>query len=457
MVTRDLIFLSYAIEDIPFSDWLALKLTSAGYKVWYDRMSLLAGKSFIKEVDDAIGKRAYRVLALLSKSSIGKENPVNEWTKAIAVGKSIGIDDFLVTLNLDGLIASQIPWTLSQKSYVNSSWADGLNLLLKTLVAANAPRDEAAGAALVHQWFSAKDQPAARQERVWTNVIPVVSLPPLIRRYENIGGKDLRSLEQDWLFATENRDFVWAFEEPPDSLKSDFNLSNTASWIDSPGDASRRLNDKVKFLLSRSLENYCLKRGLVQKKARDLIYFPKGLLPDDKISFIGLRGKKTYFKVIGERKFRGGGTNIEINRHHLAPGLKLIRGDDGNYHVQLINRLYITDKDGNPIHPTRMARRRKKICKNWWNDKWGSRLLGVISWFSENRDSIEIFKTPEGSFTLSGKALSLSAQFGINEDAEDPADLLSDDSEGLTEPPIDDSESLDVLKDFSGEKMEDES
>ncbi len=421
-------------------------------------MSLLAGKSFVREVDEAIGKRAYRVLALLSQSSVAKENPVNEWTKAIAVGKVTKVDDFLITLNLDGLPASQIPWTLSQKSYVqfSTSWADGLNQLLKTLEAVKAPIDEVAGAALVHQWYSAKDQPAAREERVWSNVIPVLSLPPVIRRYENIGGKDLRTLEQDWLFATENRDFVWAFDAVPESLKSDFSLSNTTSWKDISGEPGRRLKDRVKFLLSRSLEKHCVKRGLIQSGTRGTMYFPVGLLPSDKISFIGLFGKKTYFKTIGERKFRIGGTNIEINRHHLAPSFKLVRADDESYHVQLINRLYITDQNENPIHPTRMARRRKKICKNWWNDKWGSRLLGVMSWFSEDKSEVEIFKTPEGSFSLSGKALSLSATFGIDENSDDPEEVSEDDSEGLGEPLIDDSEALDIVQDFSDENPESE-
>jgi hypothetical protein len=43
--TRDHLFISYAGEDWPFAEWLALRLTAECYKVRCDRIKLLGGES----------------------------------------------------------------------------------------------------------------------------------------------------------------------------------------------------------------------------------------------------------------------------------------------------------------------------------------------------------------------------------------------------------------------------
>ena len=41
---RDHLFISYAWEDSQLAEWLALKLTAEGFKVWCDRLKLLDQK-----------------------------------------------------------------------------------------------------------------------------------------------------------------------------------------------------------------------------------------------------------------------------------------------------------------------------------------------------------------------------------------------------------------------------
>ena len=67
--SREHLFINYATEDQSFADWLALKLTSEGYKVWYDRFELLGGESYPKDITDAIQNRTFRFLALLSPAT----------------------------------------------------------------------------------------------------------------------------------------------------------------------------------------------------------------------------------------------------------------------------------------------------------------------------------------------------------------------------------------------------
>src|SRR5437660_515138 len=43
--TERILFISYATEDAALAQWLTLKLTAAGYRVWCDRVKLLGGES----------------------------------------------------------------------------------------------------------------------------------------------------------------------------------------------------------------------------------------------------------------------------------------------------------------------------------------------------------------------------------------------------------------------------
>lgn len=444
-----MLFISYATEDTAFTDWLALKLSGAGYKVWYDRMSLLAGQSFVKEVDEGL-KRSHKFLAILSRNSVSKENPSNERTKAAAIGKSIKDDGFIITLNIDGLPASDIPWTLSQKSYANfyDGWADGLKQLIKALEASNAPTNTDAGRGLVCQWARQKDEPTKRDERIWTNLIPVVSYPAGLRQYQVRNIESFEALKSSsWPFAIQNSQYVWSFIEPNADVASLVDFVRVTSWLDQSGHQGEKIKNFARYLLRRGIEDYCLNHGMVQSEDKKTIYFPAGLLNQDKHFYIGISGKRTYLKFIGNSTFRTGLDKKEINRHHLAPSFKLIERENRQFQIQIINRVYLTNEDGTPIHPSRMVRRRKKICKNWWNDKWCARLLAVMSWLSNDQEEFEIFNTPTDSFKLSGKPLSLTCSYGIDESEPDDSEQIDE----YPESPIDDSESSDIVLDYGSD------
>jgi hypothetical protein len=75
MMVRDHLFISYAWEDGALAEWLTLKLTAAGYRVWCDRFKMLGGERWPEDIDDAIKTQTFRMLHLLSKHSLHKENP----------------------------------------------------------------------------------------------------------------------------------------------------------------------------------------------------------------------------------------------------------------------------------------------------------------------------------------------------------------------------------------------
>ncbi|MDA1278070.1 MAG: toll/interleukin-1 receptor domain-containing protein, partial [Verrucomicrobia bacterium] len=181
---RKLLFISYAYEDQVFAKWLARKLAFYGYGVWFDQIQILGGESWVKEVDVAIKDRSFRVLGLLSKASIGKDNPRKERTLALQLGKQWKTDDFLVTLNLDGV---QPDWTLSDISWISfrESWADGLRKLLKKLESLNAPRIHAGNTAIAK---AALERGASllsqKSEALTTNWMPFVQVPEALHVFD---------------------------------------------------------------------------------------------------------------------------------------------------------------------------------------------------------------------------------------------------------------------------------
>lgn len=408
-------------------------------------MSLLAGKSWVNEVEEAISSKTFRFLAILSKNSIKKENPSSERTKAAAVAKANKLDDFIITANLDGITASEIPWTLVEKSYADfsSSWAVGLSSVLKALSESTAPCDQELGASLVCQWTSQRDQAAKRNEKIWTNLFNVISIPKALKQFEVKNSDTLDEIKYSgWPVAIQTSKYVWSFTEPPANIADKVIFERSASWMDDAGRSGLKLRNYAWALLRRSIEDYCISKGLVRSEDGKSLYFPKGLSENDKHSYIGIYEKKTYLKFVGKSTFRLGPGKSEVNHHHLAPSFKLIERRNKTFQVQVINRVYLTNEDGTPIHPTRMVRRRKKVCKNWWNDKWCARLLALASWMSDGKDEIEIFNTGKESFKVSGMPMHLNCEHGIAEGADELFEEYPDS-------PVDDIESSNPITDYS--------
>ncbi len=133
------LFISYASEDAVLATWLARKLAALGYAVWHDQMKMLGGEPWPQTIDDAIKNRTFRMLALISASSLHKQKPTGERVLAQRIADQRGIPDFLIPLKVDG---TELDWLTSPISYIafNRSWADGLRQLLKKLDSISAPK-----------------------------------------------------------------------------------------------------------------------------------------------------------------------------------------------------------------------------------------------------------------------------------------------------------------------------
>ena len=178
MPARDHLFISYAIEDAAMADWLARRLASLGFAVWYARFKLLGGEPWPQDIEDAIDQRTFRMLALISHASKDKKNPTGERKNGEAVGQREKLADFVIPLNVN-LATSEVPWDLMGTQYIDfsHSWAKGLTDVLAKLEKVQAPRALTDGLTLVQQTVIDESAIRQRQEVLSTNCLRMRDIP----------------------------------------------------------------------------------------------------------------------------------------------------------------------------------------------------------------------------------------------------------------------------------------
>lgn len=418
----DHLFVNYATEDWAFAEWLTLRLTAEGYRVWCDRFELLGGESYPKEVGRAIADRTFRFLAVISKNSIDKPNPLKERTLALNIAKDRK-EDFLIPLNLDGLSPTEVGWMLSDLSWIPfTSWSRGFAQLLKKLQSLNAPRPlEESGRRVVADWFAGLEKACDRPERLWSNLLEFREYPSrLLRiRFEGPPSTDLLSR---WPHYRENDLTFWSFDLPVERSRLDVEDIRELDWQTQSYTQGLRLRDVATALIKRSVQRFCLNRGMEETADGAYLYFPAGLVPGDRLPFTRYDGYKTWVRAVGERTFLTA-QGREKSRYHLAPVFRPTLLKDTRPLLQVQMRVHLTDLSGKPLENRKLVRRRKSICRDWWNYEWLARLLAVLSWMADGSDSISLLPASSRRIVLAATPVSVAAPFGIDERTLEPFEV----------------------------------
>jgi hypothetical protein len=434
---KEHLFISYASEDCVFADWLALKLASEGYKVWYDRIKLLGGESYPHDITMAIKNQTFRVLALLSQNSIDKPNPIKERTLALNIAKDRKID-FLIPLNVDGLKATDLDFMTSDLTFIpfEKSWFDGIRALLKKLQQINAPRNQLRGQQVISEWLSTEEQPKKKTEAIWSNLLPILEMPKIMRKYSVVPEIDIESLFPYWPFYPESEKAVWAFSPPEGSSSDWLKEVNQVALEHLTYYSGNTISNILTALIHRSIELLALSKGL--RKKDDSLYFPINAVAKNRLNFNRYDGKKCYVKAVGERRFKvtlQGNVFVEESRYHLSPDFRFFGDLFGGPVLRLRISVLWTDLQDNPLEDKKSNRRRKALCKNWWNYQWLSRAIAVSQWLGEVQEEIILTKTDSGDLRLSLKPISFCSAFGIDEsgltgvEEEDETQVLEENEE----------------------------
>lgn len=435
---RDHIFISYAGEDAVFVEWLSLRLAAEGYKVWCDRIKLLGGESYPRDIDAAIKERTSRFLAVLSRHSIAKANPVKERTLALSLARERK-ENFVIPVNLDGLSATDLDWMTSDLTFIpfHLSWAGGLAQLLKQFDQSSIPREFSAGRSAVSAWLEAKDLVVTRPERLWGNVAEVLQFPRDLLRYEinaQVSQEDRERLFAQWPHVSEG-DVLWSFVRPATSQMKEFHIKSKGQikgWKTRTDE--QRIRSLAVRLLGESIRSECLRRGLKLTPDKTGCYFPDGLFTNNRLPFVGYDGKITWIAPVGVKTFKTS-AGKERNRYHLAPVFRIWLDYRGKAAVQIRLRLFITTLEGVPLEPKPSLRRRKAICKNWWNYEWLARVLAMYHFLAGGEPDIRIGRPGPQQFRISKRPFSFEIDHSLDESVIEAEQLEAIDAEEIELPP----------------------
>ncbi len=431
---RDHLFISYATEDAAFADWVVRKLLSEGYKVWYDRLKLLGGESYPSDIDVAIKEQSFRLLALLSASSLRKSNPLKERTLALNISRERKIP-FLIPLLIEPLSPADLDWMTSDLTHIpfHDNWASGFASLLERLRSLETPCDPESTRQAICDWSAAQDQPIQRSEQLWTNLLPLLEVPEVLRGYELTEPVARGEPAARWPHYMQAK-IAWAFEAPQRELGIKHGKPTQIHWPSFFEYQGMKVRDAVTYLVKQSLVVHCLGKGAQAFPSDDTrVYFPQGLFPDDKLWYMGYTGKRTSIKVTGERTFYSKGRSIK-NRYHLAVGFRPVLHLYAQPVVQLGIRLHLTDEEGCDLDTATAFRRSKRIRKYWWNHQWLSRMLAISSWIADGADSVNILHGGTGQLAIGRLPFRVDISQGINEDTlasleDDNDEIIVDDDE----------------------------
>ena len=421
---RTHLFISYATEDHELADWLALHLAAEGYEVWYDRIKLLGGESYPNDIDDALKNKTFRVLHLLSRHSKDKANPVKERTAALNIGREREVD-FLIPLNIDGLTATELPWMTADLTYIpfNGDWAGGLSKLLKKLNSLNAPKRLTDGRGIVRNYFA--DQQLVQQvpEPIWSNVIEFVQFPESIYRITPRGSGPVQ-WQPDPIFFPHSGGF-WAFEKPAitDGMElQQFSCDPAASVNGLP------LRNAMVNLIAGHLIRYGRQKGLKFTGRRGELYFPAGVTPNDRLSFQVPGHRSTWTAATGQRTFIAGHSR-DKSRYHLAFELRPVLHVFEKPVIEIQMAVWLADLSGHALEPDVALRRRKRICRDWWNHEWLSRTFAALSWLADGQETFEVFRNGEDALVVSGRPFVLQAPVRLDESQLESVAELDDNTE----------------------------
>lgn len=441
MSERNVVFISHATpDDNEFVRWLGTRLTGLGYQVWADIFDLVGGTPFWSSIEDAIRNKAAKVILVVSKASCHPERSGvrNEISVADAVKKSLKDSEFIIPVRIDDVPFGDLPIQIHQLNAIDftNGWGGKLVELVETLTKVNVPRAVTDLTAEFDRWRAASirsDVVVTRgEEPLLTSVLPIIRLPEEISLYEYEGQN--RAFEEaiksiGHPHAMHNRllvSFSAAHEiqgelgaELAVKLRANASLPDfiDGKLTDPIGPHPRDANNWVVRMLRESFEAHLLARGLLRYEASsgNVMFFPKDLLPEDRVIYVNAKGKQTYKQVVGLSKV--------LNAHwHLGMRAVVRLGDDPTLRL----RPYIVfTRDGRqPLNDAgEMTKLRRRFCKSWFNHVWRPLFQAFFEFFGQGKDSVRIDLGAHRSWVVAGEGLKLVGAMSL------PLDLDVADSE----------------------------
>jgi hypothetical protein len=156
---------------------------------------LAGGTPFWTTIEDALRKRALKVVFVVSRASCdpNRGGVRNEISVADAIKKSLRDPEFIIPVRIDDISFGDLPIQIHQLNTIDftTGWGAKLAVLVDTLAKANVPRVVKDLSAEFDRWRQASVRSDVVVERgeepLLTSLMPIVRLPEEISFYEYVG------------------------------------------------------------------------------------------------------------------------------------------------------------------------------------------------------------------------------------------------------------------------------
>lgn len=413
--TRRIVFISHANpEDNNFVLWLQAQLQRLGYEVWSDLTRLRAGEVFWDSIEHVIRNDAIRVLVVVSTASMGKDGVLDEVALAVSVERSERLAGFVIPIRLDETPFSSLRANIARKNVLDfsSGWAKGLARLVSTLRQDQIPRGTSVQLEDMLGWLQQETRRVEvnkTPEMLTSNRLGIACLPVKIYFLQgtpvrpkgsdasNASPMPFTPFRGGWLTFHSPREIkslgFAGLESQSVIATEELHAGNaTLSSHLKPFERDRLMNRIFNAHLHWSL----LERGMLNlaDSKPPTLYVPSGLIEKDQVTFLDVDQKMHRRLLVGRSERRQLFWHLGLSAQFLTGGKSL---------QMRLKVIFTTDGAGSPVSPERMKLARRAFCKNWWNDRWRSLELALVSWMADGKDTIEVHSGEAGRLLLEGK------------------------------------------------------
>ncbi len=403
---RDLVFISHANpEDNEVALWLASRLAASGYQVWSDITRLIGGEYFWDTIEDAIRKRAAKVIVILSRRGQQKPGLLDEINVAVATERGENLSRFVIPVRIDDLPFADVRANLARKNIIDghTNLAGALSRIVTILREDKVPFTQS------NQELSGLNIRLNRQEDAdqseWSvlveNKLEVLDWPHVIRKFRSphttfpfaahAVTNGLVTFE-DWdvIEETLGKPVVKAGEARFDLNDS----SNAAAVIFANRAEARRAATSI---MRQAWERICEHRGFIRfvlANNSSCWFLPSGFQSANRVRYPDPKGVERQKILVGQSPRR------RVFWHFAVEA----RPSPLDQSIRVIPHVVFSDDGRTPIpsHDRQHALRRG-FCRNWWNARWRDLLLATLSYLADGHDTLGLPVSQRANIKVSAR------------------------------------------------------
>jgi hypothetical protein len=420
---RKRIFISHAApDDNDFTKWLSLKLIALGYDVWCDVLFLEKGEDFWRKIDHEIRNNVVKFLIVSSSISNEREGVLKEIAVASKVKKKVEDENFIVPLSIDESLSyddTNIDLVRLNAIDFKASWAEGLQALIQSFERQNVPKepkDPSRSKALYEQVFLHDRSVIEKKETFDSNWFPILEFPSELR-FHDFDWRIPKRLDNRPLpypavkYKNHLCTFAWAYDflDVFPKTKS-YDPDNTVRIpVDEILKGQYSSNFISNYLVQRLIVQLLNRAFMISMSERDVrtyeltnktaYWVEKGVLEKDKFQKVQLVGKMKnknwHFGISGAGKL------------YPIP-------------VLMISSHIFFTSNGKELIDSKSIQHssRRRQGRNWWNDKWRTKLLAFAKYISSDDETIVFKVGSEEEITISNRPIQFYSDFGYVDPSE---------------------------------------